>query len=388
MNPQFLESFLATKLEKNHKNNPLKNERILMEQIRVELEDRSYDILIGNSILRDIGTKLKKFDFSPKLALISNELVFSLYGKIVSESITEAGFDLLTVIIPDGEQYKNIETLQHIYNELLKYKLDRKSALIALGGGVVGDITGFAASTYMRGISYIQIPTTLLAQVDSSVGGKTGIDHKLGKNMIGTFWQPVLVLIDTKTLSTLEKRQFLAGLAEVIKYGIIWDSELFKFIDENKEKILRLDNNSLNHIIKRSCEIKAEIVSKDERESGLRAILNYGHTIGHAIETVTKYTLYLHGEAISIGMCLEAELAQLLNIIDPVEFTKIKELINQCGLPYYLPEDIDRQEIISAMYLDKKAVAGKLKFILPEKIGKVRIEKNISEEILNKLLKL
>ncbi len=383
-----LESFIATKLEKKHKNNPLKNERILMEQIRVELEDRSYDILIGNSILKDIGTKLKKFDFSPKLALISNELVFSLYGKIVSESITEAGFDLLTVIIPDGEQYKNIETLQHIYNELLKYKLDRKSALIALGGGVVGDITGFAASTYMRGISYIQIPTTLLAQVDSSVGGKTGIDHKLGKNMIGTFWQPVLVLIDTKTLSTLEKRQFLAGLAEVIKYGIIWDSELFKFIDENKEKILRLDNNSLNHIIKRSCEIKAEIVSKDERESGLRAILNYGHTIGHAIETVTKYTLYLHGEAISIGMCLEAELAQLLNIIDPVEFTKIKELINQCGLPYYLPEDIDRQEIISAMYLDKKAVAGKLKFILPEKIGKVRIEKNISEEILNKLLKL
>ncbi len=359
-----------------------------MENIRVELGDRSYDILIGNSILENTGTKLKTFNFSPKIALVSNELVFSLYGEIVSESIRKAGFDLLTVIIPDGEQYKNIETLQYIYNELLKYKLDRKSALIALGGGVVGDITGFAASTYMRGISYIQIPTTLLAQVDSSVGGKTGIDHKLGKNMIGTFWQPKLVLIDTNTLSTLEKRQFLAGLAEVIKYGIIWDPELFQFIEENKEKIIGLDSNSLNYIIKRSCEIKAEIVSQDERESGVRAILNYGHTIGHAIETVTKYTRYLHGEAISIGMCLEAELAQLLNIIEPSEVIKIKDLINHCGLPCYLPGDIDKIEIISSMYFDKKAVAGKLKFILPERIGKVRIEKNIPEEILKKTLKL
>jgi len=359
-----------------------------MENIRVELGDRSYDILIGNSILEIIGEKLKTFNFSPKLALISNELVFSLYGDIVSESIKKAGFDLLTVIIPDGEEFKNIETLQYIYNELLKYKLDRKSALVALGGGVVGDITGFAASTYMRGISYIQIPTTLLAQVDSSVGGKTGIDHKLGKNMIGAFWQPKLVLIDTKTLNTLEKRQFLAGLAEVIKYGVIWDSELFQFIEVNKEKILGLDYNPLNYIIKRSCQIKAEIVSKDERETGLRAILNYGHTIGHAIETVTKYTRYLHGEAISIGMCLEAELAQLLNITEPSEVKKIKELIQFCGLPYCLPEDIDRTEIISSMYLDKKAIAGKLKFVLPEKIGKVRIERNIPEEILKKLLKI
>lgn len=358
-----------------------------MEKIRVELYERSYDIIIGSNILESIGEKLQLFDFSPKLAVISNPTVFSLYGEYVSNSIKQAGFDLLTIIIPDGEEYKNIETLQYIYNELLKYKLDRKSALLALGGGVVGDITGFAASTYMRGISFIQIPTTLLAQVDSSVGGKTGIDHKLGKNMIGTFWQPKLVLIDIKTLDTLEKRQLLAGLAEVIKYGIIWDSELFQFIEKNKDTIIKLDYNSLNYIIKRSCEIKAEIVSKDERESGLRAILNYGHTIGHSIETVTQYKRFLHGEAISIGMCFEAELAQLLNIIPINDVLRINKLVNSCGLPNILPKDISKEEIISAMYLDKKAVAGKLKFVLPEKIGKVRIEKNVSEEALQKLFK-
>jgi len=273
-----------------------------METIRVELAERSYDIAIGTNVLKKIKDNLKSFDLSPKIAIVSNPTVFSLYGKTVLNAIKKARFDAVTVIIPDGETYKDLMWLQHIYKELLTHKLDRSSALIALGGGVVGDITGFAASTYMRGISYIQIPTTLLAQVDSSVGGKTGVNHKLGKNMIGTFWQPRLVWIDVDTLKTLPKKELVAGIAEVIKYGVIYDEALFHTLEAKKDKILNLDRKVLVHIIKRSCEIKADVVSKDERESGLRSILNFGHTIGHAIETATDYKKYLHGEAVALGM--------------------------------------------------------------------------------------
>ncbi len=229
-----------------------------MEKIRVELGERSYDISIGSNILDGIGDNLRSFGLSPTVAIISNPTVFSLYGDRVSGSIKKAGFDLITVIIPDGEEYKDLLWLQHIYDDLLRHRLDRSSALIALGGGVIGDITGFAASTYMRGISYIQVPTTLLAQVDSSVGGKTGVNHKLGKNMIGTFWQPGLVWVDVETLKTLPQRELLAGLAEVIKYGVICDQELFDFLEANRDKMLNLDDNALTHIIKRSCEIKAD----------------------------------------------------------------------------------------------------------------------------------
>lgn len=358
-----------------------------MEKIRVELDERSYNILIGSSILEGIGDKLKLFELSPRIAVVSNPTVFSLYGERVSESIKNAGFDLATVSIPDGEQYKNLETLKTIYDELLKFKLDRKSALIALGGGVVGDITGFAASTYMRGISYIQIPTTLLAQVDSSVGGKTGIDHELGKNMIGAFWQPSLVWIDVETLKTLPRRELLAGLAEVIKYGVIYDEELLTFLETEREKILNLDRDSLAYIIKRSCEIKAEVVSKDERESGLRAILNYGHTIGHAIETVTKYKRFLHGEAVAIGMHIEARLSMVLDLIDEAQVNRIKTIIDSYGLPSEIPSDVNASSIFLSMQLDKKAVAGELKFILPEKIGKVSIQKGIPEKSIRELLR-
>jgi 3-dehydroquinate synthase len=357
-----------------------------METVRVELVERSYDIIIGNGLLDDVGARLKTYGPSPKAALVSNPTVFALYGERVTDSIKKAGFDLEHVIIPDGEEYKNIDTLKRIYDELLKHGLDRKSALIALGGGVVGDITGFAAATYMRGISYIQIPTTLLAQVDSSVGGKTGVDHKLGKNMIGAFWQPGLVLIDPVTLKTLPKKQLLAGLAEVIKYGVIYDSELFGFLEANRERIFNLDDKAITYIIRRSCEIKADVVSKDERESGLRAILNYGHTIGHAIETATGYTRYLHGEAVAIGMHLEAKLSQLLKGIDERQVFRIKALIDSYGLPSEIPKDINRDDIISSMQLDKKAVAGKLKFILPESIGAVKIREDIDEKAITGLL--
>lgn len=357
-----------------------------MESIKVELGERSYDICIGYNILKKIGKILKPFNFSPKIAVVSNPTVFALYGKEVCKSIRRSGFDILEVLIPDGEKHKNFNSLKRIFDELLNYRLDRSSALIALGGGVIGDITGFAASTYMRGISYIQIPTTLLSQVDSSVGGKTGINHELGKNMIGTFWQPKLVWIDVDTLKTLPKRESVAGIAEIIKYGVIYDRNLFDFLEQRRNEILKLNREALKYIIKRSCEIKAEIVSKDERESGLRSILNYGHTIGHAIETVTGYKRFLHGEAVAIGMYIEARLAQMLNLIDNSEVLRIKSLIDSYGLPSEIPPFIKIEEIFLSMQLDKKAIAGELKFILPETIGRVVIYKGITDKKIKKLI--
>jgi len=355
-----------------------------MEKIRVKLGERSYDICIGSNILKDIGLRLKAFGISRKIAIISNPTVYKLYGKKVLTAIKSAGFDVIPVIIPDGEKYKGISTVQKIYEELLKHRLDRKSALIALGGGVIGDITGFAASTYMRGIDYIQIPTTLLAQVDSSVGGKTGVNHKLGKNMIGTFYQPKLVWIDIDTLKTLPRRELLAGLAEVIKYGVIKDARFFAFLEDKRDKILGLDKKTAGHIVKRSCEIKAAVVAKDERESGLRAILNYGHTIGHAIETVTKYKKYLHGEAVAIGMNLEAKLAEALKLLKERDALRIKSLIDSYGLPSEMPKGINMNSLMPSMQLDKKTVAGELKFILPERIGKVKIQKGIDFKKIKK----
>jgi 3-dehydroquinate synthase len=358
-----------------------------MQEIRVELGERSYNISIGSNILDNIGDALKALDLSPKVAVISNPTVLELYGERVSNSVKEAGFDLLTVTVPDGEEYKDLIWLQHIYDELLSHKLDRSSALIAVGGGVIGDMTGFAASTYMRGIAYIQVPTTLLAQVDSSVGGKTGVNHKLGKNMIGAFWQPRLVLVDIDTLRTLPERELLAGLAEVIKYGIIYDKELFDFLADNRDRIVGLDGEAVAHIVRRSCEIKAEVVAKDEREAGLRTILNYGHTIGHAIETVTEYRRFLHGEAVAIGMCLEARLSRMLDFIDEVQASRIEDVIDSYGLPSKKPSNISAHSIFLAMQLDKKAVAGELKFVLPERIGSVRIHKGVSEELLREVLR-
>jgi len=358
-----------------------------MERVRVSLGERSYEISIGINILGRIGDNLKSFGLSPKVAIVSNPTVYPLYGGFVAESLKEAGFDVLTVTIPDGEEYKSLLWVEHIYNELLKAKLDRSSALVALGGGVVGDITGFVASTYMRGIAYIQVPTTLLAQVDSSVGGKTGVNHALGKNMIGTFWQPRLVWIDVDTLKTLQRREFLAGLAEVIKYGVIWDEELFGYLEAERVRILALDRDAVIHVTKRSCEIKAEVVSRDERESGLRAILNFGHTIGHAIETATEYRKYLHGEAIAIGMCLEARLSSMLTCIDNERALRIKDLLSSYGLPSEMPMDINIEHVLSSMELDKKAVAGELKVILPEKIGRVRIHRGIDGKLIREVLR-
>ena len=356
-----------------------------MQKIRVELGERSYNIMIGKGILKDIGRIIEKFEFSSKVALISNPTVYNLYGKTVSESLKNSGYDLMEVLLSDGEEYKSLASTEKIYESLLKAKLDRKSVLIALGGGVIGDITGFAASTYMRGIDFIQIPTTLLAQVDSSVGGKTGVNHPLGKNMIGAFWQPRLVWIDTATLKSLPRREFLSGLGEVIKYGVIWDEDFFAYLESNSDKILRLDKEALTYIIRRSCEIKSEVVSKDERESGLRAILNYGHTIGHAIETITGYKKYLHGEAVAIGMYMEARLSHQLGLIEKGAVARIKALIDSYELPSEMPYEIQINDLMVKIQIDKKTVGGKMHFVLPEKVGSVRIHSRITSEDIKKI---
>lgn len=351
-----------------------------MEKVWVDLGERSYDIVIGSKNLSSLGERMLRFEFSPTIAVISNPTVFGLYGDTVMKSLRDANFNCISVLIPDGEEYKNITWVYNIITELLKNRLDRNSCLIALGGGVIGDITGFVASIYMRGINFVQVPTTLLSQVDSSVGGKTGVNHELGKNMIGTFYQPRLVWIDIDTLKTLPKREILCGIAEIIKYGVIWDPELFRFLKDNRDSILNLDPLALIHIIRRSCEIKADIVSRDEKERGLRAILNYGHTIGHALETETGYKMYLHGEAVAIGMNVEARLSEILGFLSREERDSIRSLINTFGLPVDIPMDIDAKRLISHMQIDKKVEAGELRFILPEKIGRVRIQKSINVE--------
>jgi 3-dehydroquinate synthase len=357
-----------------------------MKKVTVELGDRSYDIIIGSGNLSGIGEKLKSFRFSPKVAVVSNPTVFALYGHQVINSLEAAGFEFCTVIIPDGEEYKDYNWTYHILTEFLKNGLDRNSCVLALGGGVIGDITGFAASTYMRGIHFVQIPTTLLAQVDSSVGGKTGVNHSLGKNMIGTFYQPRLVWVDVKTLTTLRRRDFISGVGEVIKYGIIRDAELFDCMGKKRDEILQFDPATLKHIIKRSCEIKADIVSSDERESGLRAILNFGHTIGHAVETETRYQQFTHGEAVGLGMRLESMLAKSLGLLKAAETRRIAELIAAYGLPTVLPEGMVASRLLAHMKLDKKTIAGELTFILPNRIGEVVIRKGVKAEDVIKAL--
>ncbi|RJQ54533.1 MAG: 3-dehydroquinate synthase [Nitrospiraceae bacterium] len=352
--------------------------------VKVDLKERSYYIVIGSKVLRKLGLRLKEFRPS-RVAVVSNKTVFPLYGDTVLKALDEYGIKPEVILIPDGEEYKDFTWAYNIHGELLKAGFDRNGLLVALGGGVVGDITGFVASTYMRGIRYVQVPTTLLAQVDSSVGGKTGVNHPLGKNMIGTFYQPSFVLIDVDTLRTLPKGEFSSGMAEAIKYGVIADTKLFDYLENNREDILSLGDGII-HIIKRSCEIKADIVSKDEREAGLRAILNFGHTVGHAVETVTEYKKYLHGEAVSIGMCAAADIAVRMKIFRKKEADRIRNLLESYKLPCAMPDALSLDKIITAVEIDKKTKAGSLTFILPESIGKARIEEGVDRGMIKKVV--
>ena len=360
-----------------------------MHVVKVELGARSYDILIGAK-LDKLGEEMGKLRFGQKTAVVTNPTVNRLYGQRVLKSLTAADFRAMPVEVPDGEQYKNLDWANAVFTALLINAFDRRSPLVALGGGVVGDLTGFAAASYMRGVPFVQVPTTLLAMVDSSVGGKTGVNHPMGKNMIGAFYQPRLVLMDLEALKTLPKEELLSGMAEVIKYGVIWDRELFDFLEKNREKILNLEEGPLGHIIRRSCEIKADVVSKDEREGGLRAILNFGHTVGHAVETLSDYRSR-HGEAVAIGMVYAAKLAHRTGLCDARVPERIEKLINAYGLPTSLSMMKSRPtatQFMDMIQVDKKAEAGKVRFILPKKIGEVVITKEWGEQQLQELLAL
>jgi len=353
--------------------------------VDVGLKDRSYKIIINRGILKGLGLRIKEFR-PTRVAVISNQKIFPIYEDKIIKSLNDCGLKPEILLVPDGEGYKDILWAYYLHGRLLQAHLDRGSMLIAFGGGVIGDLAGFVASTYMRGIRYIQVPTTLLAQVDSSVGGKTGVNHPLGKNMIGTFYQPSLVFTDVETLKSLPQREFLAGMAEVIKYGVIADRRFFDYLRDNKEDILGR-GDSVMEIIKRSCEIKADVISKDERETDLRAILNFGHTVGHAIETVTDYSEFLHGEAVAIGMCVASRIAHEKGMLRGDEVSEIEDLIQMYGLPVEVPDGIDTSRILEAMEVDKKTRAGKLRFILPETIGRVRIVEDVEGEIIRKALK-
>jgi 3-dehydroquinate synthase len=358
-----------------------------MHVVRVELGDRSYDILIG-ARLEELGSRMDALRVGRKTAVVTNPAVKRLYGERVLRSLAAAGFAAMPVEVPDGEQHKSLDWANAIYTALLINSFDRRSPLVALGGGVIGDLAGFAAATYMRGVPFIQVPTTLLAMVDSSVGGKTGVNHPMGKNMIGAFHQPKLVLMDTGVLASLPKEEFLSGMAEVIKYGVIWDHELFACLERNREKILAREQGALVHIISRSCEIKADVVCKDEREGGLRAILNFGHTVGHAVEMLENYTMR-HGEAVAIGMVYAARLAHRMGYCDARVPERIEALLSAYGLPAGLAALGRRpkpNQILEALQVDKKAEEGKVRFILPKRIGEVVISREWDEEVLRELI--
>ncbi|MDA8099178.1 MAG: 3-dehydroquinate synthase [Nitrospiraceae bacterium] len=358
-----------------------------MHVVRVDLGERSYDILIGAK-LEEIGTLMNELRIGKKTAVVTNPTVYRLYGERVFSSLKAASFPAMSIEIPDGEQYKNLDWANAIYTALLINAFDRRSPLVALGGGVIGDLTGFAAATFMRGVPFIQIPTTLLSMVDSSVGGKTGVNHAMGKNMIGAFYQPKLVLMDVDVLRTLPREEFLSGMAEVIKYGVIWDRELFAFLEKNREKILAQEQGPLTHIISRSCEIKADVVSKDEREGGLRAILNFGHTVGHAVETLENYAIR-HGEAVAIGMVYASRLAHRIGLCDGHVAEKVEGLISAYGLPTSLSRLKRRPTVLQltdTMMVDKKAEGGKVRFVLPKKIGEAVISRDWDDAALQEVL--
>lgn len=347
-----------------------------MDTVQVDLPNGSYKIYIGTGTLDKLGEYLP-FDKKTRLFVITNDRVGPLYGNKLVESLQQYGYKTLYQQVPDGEEYKSFATAEELFTCAIKGGLDRGSAVIALGGGVIGDLAGFVAATYMRGIPLIQVPTTLLAQVDSSVGGKVAVNHPLGKNMIGSFYQPRLVFIDLQVLKTLDPREVSSGLAEVIKYGVIQERSFFNFLEENLAGIKALDLELLSAVVKKSCSIKGRIVEKDEKESGFRALLNFGHTIGHALEVMTDYRLYRHGEAVSMGMVAAAEIAVGRGLLTREEAKRLVKLLENAGLPTVIPFGPD--EIIPLLSRDKKAQGGRPRFVLPLGLGKAALFDDVGE---------
>ncbi len=358
-----------------------------MRSVNVSLGNRSYAIRIGVQLLNRLGDDCARLKLGSRCAIITDTNVGKRFAKPAFNSLVNAGFAPSLVIVPAGETAKSLKTVQGCYDRLASHRLERKSFIVALGGGVVGDLAGFVAATYLRGIAFVQVPTTLLAQVDSSVGGKVGVNLKAGKNLVGAFYQPRLVLCDLDTLATLPMREFRAGLAEVIKYGIIYDAALFTRLERDLPKLLRRDSKTLTDIVARCCEIKADVVGQDEKEGGLRAILNFGHTIGHAIENISGYGKYLHGEAISIGQVATVKLSAKVIGFPARDVGRITNLFKRTGLPTEVKlRATQRERFFAAMRLDKKVSAGEIKFVLAKRIGKVVWGQKVPQEIIEDVL--
>ena len=353
--------------------------------VNVELQERRYPILIGNGLLQDERSYPVKR--GERVMIVTNPTVAQFYLDTVTFALKKRGCEVDYVLLPDGEKYKTLESLNLIFTALLQGNHGRDTTIIALGGGVIGDVAGFAAASYQRGVRLIQIPTTLLSQVDSSVGGKTAVNHELGKNMIGAFYQPSMVIIDTHTLGTLPKREVNAGLAEVIKYGAILDYEFFEWLEAHIDELVALNNESLQHCIARCCQIKADVVARDETEKGDRALLNLGHTFGHTIETHLGYGNWLHGEAVSTGMMMAAALSEQLGDISVADVSRLEKLLARANLPTLSPDSMQPEDYLPHMMRDKKVLAGKLRLVLLKSLGQAYIATDTDKDLVLNAIK-
>ncbi len=353
-----------------------------METVTVNLRDRSYQICIGAGTLDGLGARMRELPLGHRAAVVTNPVVAQLYCEPVVRSLQAARFDPIVLEVPDGEQHKDLAWLTFLYDRLLESRLDRQSPVIALGGGVIGDLAGFAAATFLRGVPLIQVPTTLLAQVDSSVGGKTAVNHPSGKNMIGAFYQPRLVWIDVRTLRTLPRREVQAGMAEVIKYATTLSAQLFGLLEEKLERLMAFDEELLIEVVRECCAIKARVVSEDERENGYRSILNFGHTVGHGVEMLTEYREFLHGEAVAMGMVFAAKLSCNLGLCDQAAADRMVQLLQRTGLPVSIPKELIGKNLVLAIEGDKKVSGGKIKFVCLEDIGRTRFAQLAGDEVL------
>lgn len=356
-----------------------------MERITVNLGERSYPISIGAGLFNDSAQFSQIPDGKP-VVVVTNTTVSPLYSQVIISQLKNKGCKVSLLELPDGEQYKTLDIFNQVMTHLLSGNYGRDVVIVALGGGVIGDLVGFSAACYQRGVDFIQIPTTLLSQVDSSVGGKTAVNHKLGKNMIGAFYQPQSVIIDIDCLKTLPEREFAAGIAEVIKYGIIYDNQFFEWLEQNLDKLYQLDQQALTYAIARCCAIKAEVVALDEKESGIRALLNLGHTFGHAIEAELGYGNWLHGEAVSSGTAMAAYTAYLLGDISQQQVERIIALLKRAKLPVHTPETMSFDDFMAHMMRDKKVLSGKLRLVLPTSIGTAQVIADVPTEIIQQAI--
>ncbi len=351
-----------------------------MKTVRVPLGNRSYPIYIGENLLRGLGLLFRRHGLPRPVVIVTDKNVAPLYLKTVERSLTGSGFFVRSIVIPAGEKQKNLRRAEAIFTALLRWKIERRSTIVALGGGVVGDLAGFIAATYQRGVNFVQVPTTLLAQVDSSVGGKVGVNHSLGKNMVGAFYQPVFVAADVATLRSLPQREMVCGLGEVVKYGIIMNRKFFSYTQRHMSKLLRMDNNVLTQTVAECCRMKAFVVSKDEHEQNLRAILNFGHTVGHSLEHAGKYRSLKHGEAVLLGMAAESFIALRLGLISSSDAARIESAVLSVPLPLLHSVTISSRNLLNAMRVDKKVEGARIRFVLPTSIGKVRLPQPVEEE--------